>query len=86
MSNNVSPLFIELSLTTTLIKSAPNLFAATSKLVLVLVESSKKRLNIVRPLRRSLFFNFCLLNLIYFFDSFKKHSISCFLSPFDSIK
>ena len=86
MSNNVSPLFIELSFNATLIRSAPNLFAATSKLVLVLVESSKKRLNIVRPLSKSDFFNVSLLNLIYFSDSFRKHSMSFFDSPLDSIK
>ena len=51
VSSNVSPLLIELSLTTTLIKSAPNLLAATSKLVRVLVESSKNKLKIVLPSR-----------------------------------
>ena len=86
VSSKVSPLLIELSLTETLIRSAPNLFAATSKLVLVRVESSKKRLKIVRPLSRSDFFNFSLFNLIYLSDSFKKHSISFFDRPFDSIK
>ena len=86
MSNKVSPLFIELSFNETLIKSAPNLFAATSKLVLVLVESSKNRLKIVLPSSKVDFFNIFLLKLIYFSDSFKKHSISFFVSFFDSIK
>ena len=81
VSKSVSPLLIELSLTATLIRSAPNLFAATSKLVLVRVESSKKRLNIVRPLSKFDFFNIILLNLIYFSDSFRKHSMSFFDSP-----
>ena len=56
VSSKVSPLLIELSFTATFIKSAPNLLAATSKLVRVLVESSKKRLKIVRPSSISNFF------------------------------
>ena len=61
VSNNVSPLFIELSFKATFIKSAPNLFAATSKLVRVLVESSKNKLKIVLPLRIFDFLTFCFL-------------------------
>ena len=44
VSSKVSPLFIELSFKATFIRSAPKRFAATSKLVLVLVESSKNKL------------------------------------------
>ena len=52
-------------------RSAPSLLAATSKLVLVLVESSKKRLNIVLPSRTLIFLIFLLLKVIYFLDSSK---------------
>ena len=76
VSKSVSPLFIELSFTATLIRSAPNLLAATSKLVRVLVESSKNKLKIVLPSSRLLFFTLFLLKLINFFASSKINSIS----------
>jgi len=57
-------------------RSAPSLLAATSKLVLVLVESSKKRLNIVLPSKILIFLIFLLLKVIYFLDSSKMCSIS----------
>ena len=86
VSSKVSPLFIELSFNATLIRSAPKRFAATSKLVLVLVESSKNKLKILLPSKKLDFFVFILLKRIYFSDSFKKHSISFLLRLFDSIK
>jgi len=86
VSSKVSPLLIELSLRATLIKSAPRRFAATSKLVLVLVESSKNKLNIVLPSRILYFLIFCLLKNIYFFDSLIRCKISFFDRFFESIK
>jgi hypothetical protein len=59
-----------------LIRSAPNLLAATSKLVRVLVESSKNKLKTVLPSSRLLFFTLFLLKLINFFASSKINSIS----------
>ena len=70
---------MELFFTATFIRSAPNLLAATSKLVRVLVESSKNKLKIVLPSSKLFFLILFLLKLIKFFASFKKNSIS-FLS------
>ena len=86
VSSKVSPLLIELSFTATFIKSAPNLLAATSKLVRVLVESSKKRLKIVRPSSISNIFIRILINEIYFYDSFNICSISLLVKAFVSTK
>ena len=62
-------------------RSAPSLLAATSKLVLVLVESSKKRLNIVLPSRTLIFLIFLLLKVIYFLDSSKTVSYTHLTLP-----
>ena len=79
MSSKVSPLLIELSFTATFIKSALNLFAATSKLVRVLVESSKNKLKTVLPSSKLFFLIFLLLKDINFFASSNINSISFLL-------
>ena len=70
VSKSVSPLLIELSFTATFIRSAPNLLAATSKLVRVLVESSKNKLKTVLPSSKLAFFNFFFIKKNKFFGLF----------------
>ena len=56
VSRRVSPFFIDELLPEMLIVSAPRFFPASSKDVLVLVDSSMKKLIWVFPLRREVFF------------------------------
>ena len=59
VSKRVSPFFVALKSTFIFKKSAESLFAANSKVVLVLVLASKNKLTIVFPLKRGTFFTGC---------------------------